>query len=141
MKPLAFSLLAPYLCKTPSLWLCVCSSGGGVHPSLPPPPSSLLRLPPFSTLLSCLFTLFTSLLSPSPHLPVLYSSLFLSPAVLALSKSCLLPPLLFIPSLKTGFLQGKNSAAHFVSLSASIYAPLLPSLFFSLSLSLLFTIQ
>lgn len=65
------------------------------------------------------------------------SSVPLSSSAL-LSKSRLLPPLLFIPSLETSFLQGKNSTAHFVSLSASIYAPLLPSFFFILSLSLRF---
>lgn len=126
--------------NTITLVVCVFLGGGGCPPISATSTLISTTAPP-STLLSCLFTLFTSLLSPSPPPPVLYSSLFLSPAVLALSKSRLLPPLLFIPSLKTGFLQGKNSAAHFVSLSASIYAPLLPSLFFSLSLSLLFTIQ
>lgn len=58
----------------------------------------------------------------------------------SLSKSCLLPPLLFILSLDTSFLQGKNSIVHFVSLSASIYAPPLPSFLFILFLSFLFFI-
>lgn len=78
--------------------------------------------------------------SPSrPHFFLLLLFFFFSPLQQrSLSKSCLLPPLPFILSLDTGFLQGKNSIVHFVSLSASIDAPPLPAFLFIFFLSFLF---
>lgn len=133
MKPPAFSLFAPYLCKTPSLWvscesLCVCFCA-----------CVLTNLLHVSHLLCCRSP--PRLSSPSrPHFfLLLLLFFFFSPLQQrSLSKSCLLPPLPFILSLDTGFLQGKNSIVHFVSLSASIDAPPLPSFLFILFLSLLF---
>lgn len=97
--------------------------------------SSLLSATPLSSLCKS---------SPRPFRPLwpncfLLLFFFFSPLQRrSLLNSCLLPPLLFFPSLDSGFLQGKNSIVHFVSLSASIYAPPVPSFLFILFLSFLF---
>lgn len=106
-----------------------------------------LQLPPRSLQCRHIFSLrslcFSIQLSPRPPPPPppLYSFVRPSPAVLFPSKTHLLPPLPFIPSLETSLLQGKNSAAHFVSPFVSIHSPLLAFLIFSLTISFLFTIQ
>lgn len=71
---------------------------------------------------------------PLSHRP-LNSFVRPSPAMLLPSESHLLPPLPFIPSLETSPLQGKNSAAHFVSLFVSFHSSLLAFLIFSLTIS------
>lgn len=104
-----------------------------------------LQLPPRSLQCRHIFSprslYFSIQLSTRPPPPPLYSFVRPSPAVLFPSKTHLLPPLPFIPSLETSLLQGKNSAAHFVSPFVSIHSPLLAFLIFSLTISFLFTIQ
>ncbi len=121
------------ICVCLSWFICVFVC---VYLSPPPPPSIffpdylclfliLLAVLSFRLLPSTLWSVHTTSTSSS-------SSAALSSSLQqrSLSKSRLLPPLPFIPSLETVFLQGKNSTAHFVSLSASLYALLRPSLFF-----------
>lgn len=104
------------LCKTP--WL----EEGGSGTTLCHLHANSAITPTFFTKPSHFFASFTSLFNPvhPPFCP--------SPAVLLPSNSHLLPLLPFIPSLETSPLQGKTSAAHFVSL----FVPaILPSLHFS----------
>lgn len=127
MKPLAFSLLVCYLC-TAALWALLIL------------PLVAQLLPSFLASSLCLFFFFCWKMKTSLF-PPLFSFVF-SFQPHFLSKSCWLAPQLFIPSLQTGLPSGlKNSIAHFVSLSASIYAsPSFPSFFFSLAPPLIFSL-
>lgn len=84
MKPPAFSLFAPYLCKTPSLWVtCVCVSTRVCrsHPRFYYFLPNRHCCPPFSP------PLLHSLARPHLLLLLLLCSLFLSPAALSLKVS------------------------------------------------------